>query len=340
VCTNGIANEDIDFTLVTQLSPIRLGIMKEQCKRWGHHPISLALASKIASKQAISRALLAMGCMRTTVTIVREFDDYPLNRLQNEALAAIETSHAVYVDADFLVSSSLYAELYEQKSQLHDPKVALVIPAFELRPLCDPGIPSCQELHKLTVPNTKMELLELYYVTNGPEATIAQFDSKKNLAGHASTRFIDWTTQESGALLPIECITSPRCELCAIAEICLLSKKPFGLRKKKLTWMQQVHRSGYRLFQLADSFLVHLLHAKSPSFKTWDKTKKTLGRESLHVEHVAKVFEEWMEATIPDQKAMSLCPSEEEQELDAVIVDESDEEFEMMSDLVMTTHTV
>jgi len=212
VCTNGIANEDIDFTLVTQLSPIRLGIMKEQCKRWGHHPISLALASKIASKQAISRALLAMGCMRTTVTIVREFDDYPLNRLQNEALAAIETSHAVYVDADFLVSSSLYAELYEQKSQLHDPKVALVIPAFELRPLCDPGIPSCQELHKLTVPNTKMELLELYYVTNGPEATIAQFDSKKNLAGHASTRFIDWTTQESGALLPIECITSPRCE--------------------------------------------------------------------------------------------------------------------------------
>jgi len=47
-----------------------------------------------------------------------------------------------------------------------------------------------------------------------------------------------------------------------------------------------------------------------------------------------------MEATIPDQKAMSLCPSEEEQELDAVIVDESDEEFEMMSDLVMTTHTV
>ena len=109
-CTPLQRASQVDFTLVTQLSVNRLPIMKQQCQRWGNHrPISIAVASHLA-EPVIVKTLSKLGCrnIQVQVLIVEADDPYPVNRLRNLALANVRTSHAVYVDADFLVSPNLY----------------------------------------------------------------------------------------------------------------------------------------------------------------------------------------------------------------------------------------
>lgn len=308
---------DIDFTLVTQLSTSRLSVLEEQCRRWGPHPMSIAVGSEEeASKDSIVRALAAMGCYEkyVTVTVMWTDDDkgYPVNKLRNVALAAVKTSHAVYVDADFLISANLYDRLMDQRVALQDHKTAIVLPAFELRPICEVSNPDCRKLHHAITPSTKSQLVEMFGADPKDKPSIVQFDAKNNVDGHGSTRYNDWLGQAAQELLPIECVTSDRYEPYLVVRYCQ-ELPPFqeafsGYGQNKLTWMKQVVRSGYRLFQLGDGFLIHFPHAKSAAFKSWEKKKKKEGREALQVEHVAKSFDRWLKTAIPDQSVTPYCP--------------------------------
>lgn len=315
VCSySDIEAQSIDFTLVTQLSPARLLVMKEQCRRWGPHPISVGIGGSV-SKEAIVRVLVTMGCDEEllTVTVIHEEEEgeYPVNKLRNAALAAIKTSHAVYVDADFLVSPDLYADLATHREALVDPKTALVVPAFQLNPLgCALDNSHCENLHLSLIPEHKSELSELFGSIED-DAAITPFDYKKNVGGHNSTRYEDWFHQVDGELLPIECLQSDRYEPYLVLRYCR-DLPPFqeafvGYGKNKVTWVQHVVRAGYQFFQVPNGFAVHFPHKKSSAFRIWDQIKTNQGRESLPAEHLAAAYLEWMETNVPDKTVMPQC---------------------------------
>jgi hypothetical protein len=58
-----LEEKDVDFTLVTQLSPSRLAIMEQHCERWGNHPISLAIGTT-EDIENIEKALSEFGCQK------------------------------------------------------------------------------------------------------------------------------------------------------------------------------------------------------------------------------------------------------------------------------------
>jgi hypothetical protein len=305
-----LSYDKIDFTLVTQLSPNRLGIMHQHCKRWGDHPISVAVGTS-SSQKAILKVLKALGCHpeNLTVTIISDFDSdesYPVNRLRNAALAAVKTSHFVYVDADFVPSLHLYDELMKQRDALLHYKTAFVLPAFELNPLCDSV--ECKHLHEYMIPDTKQELVDLF-TSPADNPAVTQFDVKGNPSGHGSTRYMDWITQDEDELLPIECMTSPRYEPYVVMRYCH-DLPPFqeqfaGYGQNKITWMQQVRRSGYKFFQLGQGFLLHIPHKHSAARKAWSKEKDQA--EDIYVSQVAASFHSWMEEHVPNQNVISQC---------------------------------
>ena len=311
-----IEPEDIDFTLVTQLSKERLPVMREQCQRWGDHAISVAIKGNV-SKAYIYRELSAMGCNEnyTTITIVNSMpgDDengYPVNALRNAAMAAVTTTHVAYTDADFLVSTDLYDDLMHQTSSLVDQKIALVIPAFELRHMCDISLKDCRSFHMSILPKDRQELTRLF---GSPEqnALVYPFDAKVNPGGHNTTRYTDWFKQTKDELLRIECIVSDRYEPYLVVRFCEdlpPFQEPFtGYGENKITWFQQLLRSGYSFYQLSQSFTIHLPHKKSGSFKSWIKTFKGKGRGALEVEHITSNFYRWMESNIPNERKLPYC---------------------------------
>ena len=154
------------------------------------------------------------------------------------------------------------------RGELHkDHKIALVIPAFQLSAQCESFDEACRDLHSSMLPDTKAELVSMYR-EQSLEPVISQFDSATNFHGHGSTRYADWCTQKEDELLPIDCLTSKdRYEPYLVLRYCQ-ELPPFqeaftGYGQNKITWVQQVLRSGWKLHQVGGSFLVHVPHPKS-----------------------------------------------------------------------------
>lgn len=287
--------------------------MEEQCRRWGAHPISLALTTDLPVK-AIEIALEELGCNPNLISIktVHETGSYPVNKLRNLAFSGVNTSHAVYVDADFLVSTDLYQSLLDKRQALDSPKTALVLPAFELRKLCDPSDYSCRRMHAALAPDTKDEMLNLFSFPETIFPAISQFDSKGNIAGHGSTLYNEWCSQDGDELLSIDCFTSKRYEPYLVVQYCR-ELPPFqesftGYGQNKLTWTWQLRHAGYSFLQIGDGFLVHFPHPKSHSFKMWKKTMNQKGRVNLQVEKLSNQFYHWLKTNVPDQSVVSDCP--------------------------------
>ena len=329
-CHAPINETDVDFTLVTQLSLNRLGLMKHHCSRWGNHPMSIAVATG-RSKVAIAKALQALGCNTGFIKITTVPYDttnssntssgegpggYPVNKLRNAAMAGVRTSHAVVIDADFVLSRDAYQSIATQRAVLaKDSKTALVLPAFELQSFCD----ECSGIHTGILPETKhdlLSLLDIELVTQSTSAvsepTMTQFDLKGNNVGHGSTRYNDWIKQDDDELLPIECVTSNRYEPYLVVRYCS-DLPPFqdaftGYGQNKLTWFQQLRRTGYKLFQMGGTFVVHFPHAKSASFNKWkEEHKHVVERSEVLVNKISASFQQWMKDNVPDQSVLPEC---------------------------------
>ena len=324
LCTAPLTVDDVDFTVVTQLSLNRMWMLKHHCARW---PRAISLAVHVGNDTSvtvdrIAEQVLRMGCRLERIHIQTLYgysdEEYPVNILRNMALAAVTTSHVVYVDVDFWESIDLYDTLLSHKALLAaHAKLALVVPAFQLSRQCR-GRLDCRDDNIPKMPHVKEELLDLM-IENQADA----FDPF-NRVGHGSTRYKDWLIQEKEQLLSIECIKSNRYEPYLVFRKCY-DLPPFqeaftGYGKNKMTWVMQLRRTGYQLMQLGGAFLVHYPHLESSARIYWNGGKdgaplpkpknpsvdlSTYKRGQVDVTFVA--FREWLFRSVPDQAIVPMC---------------------------------
>jgi hypothetical protein len=314
--------QDVDFTLVIQISFSRLWIFEHQCRRWGDHPMSIAVlmdnvtavdsghfSQRHADLDAYTRLvkgnLEIMGCNLDMIVVsvmasLSAHEGYPVNRLRNLALSKVSTSHSITMDADFLVSADLYQNLELHRAFLaKDNKVALVIPAFELKPskiTCKPiDSAKCRNFHVKLVPLSK----------NDSMAVIQPFQLDKFRAGHSSTRSETWFGQKSNTLVPIECVMSEGYEPYLVVRYCR-DTPPFQeafaeYGDNKIQWIQHILHLGYKLFRVGADFCVHVPH----DYGSWETKWRGDRRNS---DNIAKAFRKWLREKIPrGLKGIQMC---------------------------------
>ncbi|VEU35305.1 unnamed protein product [Pseudo-nitzschia multistriata] len=342
---------DIDFTLVTQLSDDRLWMMGEHCDRHGPHPVSIAVYSNKTRGDVVGE-LTALGCSvagespsgrgNPAVVSVAVLDasnhgawnDYPVNELRNLAFSGVTTTHVVYADVDFWPGDKLYESLVAAREELwHDPKLALVVPAFQLNRAkdCQDETVECREEHAPLMPRSLDQLNE-----GMNKKTITVFDPY-NGGGHGSTDYHRWFKQGHRVLYELPCLKSHRYEPFLAIRYCRELTPPFqsafsGYGKNKMTWTMQVVASGFRLAQVAGAFLVHYPHAISKSRQRWNEAppelkqagknnnynvrrpRKSDGDPGFGDYHRGRVddlylrFKEWLAEAIPEETArMEMC---------------------------------
>lgn len=208
-----IDSGEVTFTLVTQFSEDRLWMMEYHCKRWGNSPISVSVLTNQTTNEVLD-AIYALGCNREQL-LVQTLDanddrvsDYPVNILREMALSAVKTSHVMYVDIDFWESNDLHDILFfpsVRKALSENPKLALVIPAFQLNRQCK-EYRDCPEINIPLMPLNREALVQ-----SVTERKTTIFDPT-NRGGHGSTQYDAWSRQESGELYDIPCFKSNRYE--------------------------------------------------------------------------------------------------------------------------------
>lgn len=205
---------DIHISLVVQASFDRVWVLDETCRRW-RDPIVAVVGLTVAEQsRELSSALAGWEdkCPQLQL-IFHKLDEeqarpenYPVNHLRNVALDAVETSHILVVDVDFVPSDKLDDTIratLEERQRLRQrastqgielPKEemdALVVPAFErvLDPPCTTEDECARGLRESSsfIPESFEDLKSCV----GKKECIV-FQSDVNWEGHYSTRSEEW----------------------------------------------------------------------------------------------------------------------------------------------------
>ncbi|KAG8125991.1 hypothetical protein E2320_021286 [Naja naja] len=243
--------DEIDVTLIAQLSMDRLQMLEAICKHWTG-PISLALYMSDAEAQQFLRYAQASEVLsnRRNVAyhiVYKEGQFYPVNFLRNMALKNAQTSHVFLMDIDFLPMYGLYDYLRSSIMQLELPpkKVALIVPAFET-------------LHyRLNFPKSKAELLTMLDM-----GSLYTFRYHVWPQGHAPTDYAKWRT----ATVPYQVEWHPQFEpYVVVRRDCPLYDQRFvGFGWNKVSHIMELDAQEYELLVLPNAFMIHMPHA--PSF--------------------------------------------------------------------------
>ena len=279
-CTASLDPTSIAYTLVTQLSSERIWMIGKHCQRWGYdHPLSVAVFTNRTLSNVTGDAL-ATGCTRHQLSLSLlnsddyDEDDYPVNKLRNMALSQVRTTHVMYVDIDFWPSTTLRPILESpslRKEFGHDPKLAVVVPAYQLyaHRLCGEH-ENCKEKEQTNdVPSTMDDLRPLL-----DSQDVGVFDLESNWNGHGSTSYKTFLLQNDGELFDLPCINSNRYEPYLAFRYCS-DLPPFqeaftGYGKNKMTWAMHLRRSGYDFAQVGGAFVCHYPHFRSKAKLSWD----------------------------------------------------------------------
>lgn len=323
VCS-AISSSSIDYTLMTQMSDDRLWMMKHHCKRWGPHPISIAVFSNETRSQITDR-LEEWNCTQSSLSVevidssLYSAEDYPVNALRNLALANVRTSHVVILDIDFWPSEDMYDTLMQphvKDRMADDPKAAFVIPSFQLEPRV------CRSGHKMCyvdkMPKTRDEVV-MYH-----NAYMARQFDPTNKGGQGSTPYDFWLEEDGDEVTSVECISSNRYEPVLAIRYCR-DLPPFqeaftGYGKNRLSWFMHVRRAGWVLWESSKAFVIHFPHPESTARMAWNggKDGSMIRREEVdegdlqklkrfRIDRIFVEYRKWLESTIPDATRLPKC---------------------------------
>jgi len=213
--TNGTCPPLLDSTMVSVSLVIhstidRLWLMEETCRRW-KGPIVLVVyfnASNTAEKPWLQVLDWNAACPQVKLIPVPASQDeqewqYPVNKLRNIGLDALETTLFLMMDADFLPSGELEANIkyhflstskFYFKKAKRQHRIAMVVPAFErIRATCD-TVNECKQFLKKDsrfVPLSFEGINDCVKIGN-----CQSFQSDIFLDGHSSTGSESWLRGE------------------------------------------------------------------------------------------------------------------------------------------------
>ena len=333
-CPADLSSTDIKTTLVIQSSLDRLWILEETCRRW-KSPIVVAahvphgtvdehpsiVSAKEKCPQLIAVTLMASKDSTTWA--------YPVNRLRNMALDAVQTSHILVADIDFVPSKDLdepirttivEQEPFTDASQ----REAMIVPAFERLPPKPCSVENdCSVYLKDDSSFIPQTLEDLRACTVKKECSV--FQRSNNWEGHYSTRSESWlngdwyeaeanatitnTTQQVAAkrIRTIKCFDSLRYEPYVVLRWCPVSantteneapvpvapyydERFYGYGKNKIQLISHLRFMGYHFSILPKGFITHNPHVESVAKTTWNNVQEN----KLHQEMDA-LYPEFLE---------------------------------------------
>ena len=334
VCED-VKPEEVTYSLVTQCSDDRIWMMQHHCQRWCSNNSKPFISLVVYTNQTIEEIkakLVELGCPVDNGLTVQTFPktyadkEYPVNYFRNEALAAVTTTHAVFLDVDFWPSSDLFSTLNEMpiRSKLAESALhAMNVPAFELMPQCPERPVDCPWIHVKRMPSVKDDMMQTYLESGN----ITAFNYYQNIDGHGSTRYDWWDDQAtSSTLREIECVKSNRYEPYLVVRVCR-DLPPFqpvftGYGKNKITWILHLRQLGYRLFQMGQAFVIHYPHKESKAKKSWlggasVRRVKLEGQKAMDFQSKRSEndkyfleFRQWLAESVPDRTRLRKCSDE------------------------------
>jgi Glycosyl-transferase for dystroglycan len=219
-CPHILSKTNISVTLLLQSSIDRVWIIDETCQRWTS-PIIVVVAIhdplENTNKSSLQDQILRWKTTCAHVTVILYHldnttestpDTYPVNTLRNVALDAVQTSHILMMDVDFvpahaldqMIQTTLRNEQHltvttKEEGENDEDLAAMVIPAFDrvLHPPCTTAVDCAQHLQHDSnfIPYNFSDLIRCYTTDQ-----CIVFQSLDNWEGHSSTRTELWLQQQ------------------------------------------------------------------------------------------------------------------------------------------------
>lgn len=312
-----IEMDDVEFTLVVHLDDSKMWMLGHHCVLWGvSAPMSVAIWTN-EKEDAIIEQLKSLKCDvdNLEVQILRlgpnTNADYPINKLRNLALSGVKTSHVISVDIDFWSSADLFDSLNEPAVRAafsKDPKLGVVIPAFQLQGTKCDDEKSCTERYLQWMPKDFEDL-----VVSLSSGKVMPYEPT-SYTHQGSTDYRQWMHQGHGELSEIPCISSNEYQPYIAVRLCD-ALPPFqesfvGHGRNNMSWMMHLKRVGYDLQQLGGSFLTHFPHPVSTSLMESDESDaETLALKKT--EAFFEAFQSWLYENISDSSRVKDCEVDE-----------------------------
>ena len=300
-------SSNVQTTLIIQTSIERLWILKETCKRW-LDPIVVVVFIPSKTDQTQQKALddfISSACEQIQIVKYLATDDesqpgrYPVNRLRNAGLDAVQTSHIMITDVDFLPSANLHEKIrstiqkYSAGESLGK-RPALIVPAFERKPPepCESEADCSKYLQgdSSFIPST---FDDLHHCFERQDCIV--FQSDVNWEGHFSTNSKSWldkkwyTDDKEAKLRSLECFHTARYEPYVVIEWCPqqssassssvaplaphYDERFYGYGKNKIEYISHLRSLGYHFSVLPEGFITHNPHPESKVKELWNNVK-------------------------------------------------------------------
>lgn len=236
--------------------------------------------------------------------------EYPVNKLRNIGINALDTSHFIVVDMDFVPSFQLRETIHNNLAFAYNERDALVVPAFERYGDSCEEASGCKDIVRRDpsfIPSTFDDLTQCI-----KEENCDVFQSNINWTGHYSTRSELWLEKEwlkNERPRNIPCFESDRYEPYVVLRWCE-SFTPFyderfeGYGKNKIEYISNMRYLDYKFSVLAGpGFVIHVPHARSITKESWENNEKDLHRrmDSLYKHFLIELREKY------DEPKLGLC---------------------------------
>ena len=279
----------LSVSLVSQGSIDRLWIMEETCKRW-KDPIIVVLYIK-GERNEDNYSWKNTYDWKNSCPQLKiipyyggsEIDPgkYPVNKLRNIGLDALETYHYLMVDIDFVPSEQLGVSIHESFQHVTGNRDAMVVPAFEKWDMRYHE--ATDQYHQIFhedpnfIPSIFDELKKcMNAARDQPRCYV--FQRIFNPPGHETTKSEEWLEKKwmvNGKPRSIHCFEGDRYEPYVLLRWCSGSTPYYderfeGYGKNKIEYIAHLRYVGYQFIVLpGPGFIIHVPHEQSSAKNSW-----------------------------------------------------------------------